>query len=201
MSRLLRLLLLVSIGLNLGLGWALLQDRAAGRAREGHPHSERAWRERPAPDDSVAWRRVMDRRLERLSAKLALEPAQAEQLQRLQLDNGPLMQAARQRVTARREAVRAAVDAGAAGDAMGGGSIGGDHGVREALRALRRAQADLDSLAQEFLLQEFAVLTPEQRGRYARLLPLDPWRGDGPRGPGGPGEGPRHGGGRRRAAE
>lgn len=196
MNRLLRLLLLVSIGLNLGLGWALLRDRADSGGPSRRPHADRTWRERPAPGDSVAWRRVMDRRLERLSAALDLEPRQAEQLQRLQLDNAPLMQAARQRVTDRREAVRAAVDAGVPGDPPGG-----EEGVRGALRELRRAQAELDSLAQEFLLQEFAVLTPEQRGRYARLLPLEPWRGDGPRGPGAPGEGPRHGGGRRRAAE
>jgi Spy/CpxP family protein refolding chaperone len=106
------------------------------------------------------------------------------------------MHAVRQRVAERREAVRAAVDAGAAGD-----PAAGDAGVREALRGLRRAQAELDSLAQEFLLEEFAVLTPEQRARYARLLPLEPWRGDGPGGGGAPLEGPRHGGGRRRAAE
>lgn len=194
MNRLLRLLLLVSVGLNLGLGWALLRDRPAGSdGRDGHPRNAagRAWRERPAPEDTAAWRRVMDRRIERLSGRLDLAPDQAESLHRLQLENGPLMHAARQRVESGREAVRAAVGADGFGDGQ----------VRAALRDLRRAQADLDSLAQEFLMQEFAVLTPQQREHYARILPLDPWRAPRADGPHGPGEGPRRGEGRRRAPE
>lgn len=194
MNRLLRLLLLVSIGLNLGLGWAVLREGDGRRGSPGRPATDRAWRDRPAPGDTAAWRRVMDHRLERLAEMLDLEPAQADQLQRLQQQNGPLMRAARQRVEDGRDSVRAAVDR----DAFGEG------GVRDALRDLRRAQADLDSLAQEFLLQEFAVLTPAQRVRYADILPMDPGRGpraDGPRGPGVPGERPRRGSGRRHPVE
>ncbi|MBK8165231.1 MAG: periplasmic heavy metal sensor [bacterium] len=191
MNRLLRLLLLVSFGLNVGLGWALLRDRPEGRVGRPGAVSGHAWRERPAPDDTAAWRRMMDRRIERLSGRLDLDPDQADRLHRLQQGNGPVMHAARQRVETGRQAVRAAVDADGFGDGQ----------VRVALRDLRRAQADLDSLAQEFLLQEFAVLTPEQREHYARILPLDPWRGPGADGPRGPGEGPHRGGGRRPVTE
>lgn len=195
MNRLLRLLLLVSLGLNLGLGWAVMKEGDARRGRPDRTAAGRAWRERPAPDDTAAWRRVMDHRLERLAVMLDLAPGQADSLQGLQLRNGPLVRLARQRVEDRREAVRNAVDAG---------DFGQGDGVRDALRSLRRAQADLDSLTQEFLMEEFAVLTPAQRARYVEILPMDPWRGprgDGPRHPGGPGEGPRHPEGRRRPPE
>jgi hypothetical protein len=64
--------------------------------------------------------------------------------------------------------------------------------VRSALAGLRHTQAELDSLAQEFLMQELAVMTPPQRARYLELLPLDPWRSGRPAGREGPGgrEGP-----------
>lgn len=190
MNRVLRLVLLVSLGLNLGLGWAVLRGR---EATDGPPpQAGHRWRERPAPADSAAWRRMMEHRLERLAARLDLAPDQSARLRALQEANGPLVRAGRDRIEAARQAVRRAADGGAFDDAR----------VREALRGLRRAQADLDSLTQEFLLQECAVMNEGQRARYLELLPLDPWRSarpDGPGGPDGPGEpdGRRRGGGRR----
>ena len=187
MSRLARLILLVSLGLNLGLGWALWRGLSAGPPRP--PLAERVGRERPAAGDTAAWRRMMQRRIERLSARLDLSAAQAEQLQALQLANGPLVRAQHERIEAARERVRAVTGA-ASYDATA---------VRTALAALRGAQADLDSLTQEFLLQECDLLTPAQRTRYLELLPLEPWRGGRPVGPpGGPDEPDDHPG--RRAA-
>ncbi len=175
MNRLLRLFLLVSLGLNLGLGWVVMKNLREPERRL--PASGRAWRERPAPDDSAAWRRMMHHRLERLSTVLELEPAQAERLQQLQVANGPVVREHRERIEAARLRVREAADAG-----------GFDtEGVRSALVGLRHAQAELDSLTQEFLMQEFSVMTPPQRARYLELLPLDPWRSGRPGGPGGPG--------------
>lgn len=208
MSRLLRLVLLVSLGLNLGLGWAALRGRDGDAARPGREGSTAAafgrnWRERPAPDDTAAWRRMMHHRIERLEGMLDLDPDQAEQLRLMQAANGPLMRQKREGVEAARQAVRASANGGDFDEAR----------VRAALRDLRLAQAGLDSLAQEFLMQEFSVLDPGQRARYLEMLPLDPWRSPrgggrgGPDGPGGgngpddPGDGPRHGGGRRRAQE
>lgn len=175
MNRLLRLFLLVSLGLNLGLGWVVLKNVREPERRL--PASGRAWRDSPAPGDSVSWRRMMNHRLERLSSLLDLEPAQAERLQQLQVANGPVVREHRERIDAARLRVRDAADAG-----------GFDtEGVRSALAGLRHAQAELDSLTQEFLLQEFAVMTPPQRARYLELLPLEPWRTVRSGGVGGPG--------------
>lgn len=192
MSRLLRLFLLVSLGLNVGLGWTLLRERHRDEPRR--PSEARAWRSRPAPGDSAAWRRVMDHRIERLADRLDLEPAQVELLQQLQAANGPLVHRERERAEAAREEVRAIVNAG---DFEPGRA-------RDALRRARVAQAGLDSLVQEFLMQELALMNPQQRARYVEILPLDPWRGPRPGGSGhdgDPGPGPRRGGGRRHPVE
>lgn len=183
MNRLGRLILVASLGLNLGLGWALWRGLRPEPPRP--PRTERPGRERPAAGDTAAWRRMMQRRIERLSARLELSPAQAEQLQALQLANGPLVRAQHERLEAARGRVLEAT-----------GAEGYDAAtVRASLAGLRRAQAGLDSLTQEFLLQECDLLTPAQRTRYLELLPLEPWRGGRP---GGPPDGPddpdaRHG--------
>lgn len=186
MSRLTRLVLLVSLGLNVGLGWN------AVRTLREEPHrplaTARNWRNRPAPDDSVAWRRMMHRRVDRLVKILDLEPAQATKLEQLQAANAPTVRAQRERIEAARAALRDRSRAETFDPAA----------IRMALADVRHAQTDLDSLAQEFLLQEFDVLTPAQRTRYVELLPLEPWRGggrpgpdgDGPEGPDGPGRRP-----------
>lgn len=189
MNRVLKLLLLVSLGLNLGLGWALLRGRELSDGPRP-PQDARGWRERPAPADSAAWRRMMEHRLERLAARLDLAPDQAAHLKALQEANGPLVRAGRDRIEAARRAVRQAADGGPFDDGQ----------VRAALRDLRRTQADLDSLTQEFLLQECAVMSAEQRARYLELLPLDPWRSPRPDGPGEP-DGHGRGEGRRRRQE
>lgn len=176
MSRMARLILLVSLGLNLGLGWNVVRNL---RAEASLPRSSgRAWRDHPAPEDTASWHRLMQKRVDRLASLLALEPEQTAQLEQLQKSNASVVRAQRERVEAARLRVRevAAVDSG--DDAV----------IRSALAGLRRAQADLDSLTQEFLMQEFAVMSAPQRARYLELLPLDPWRSGRPGGPGGPGD-------------
>jgi Spy/CpxP family protein refolding chaperone len=176
MSRLMRLVLLVSLGLNVGLGWGAVR---ALRDEPRPPQAEgRSWRNRPATDDSVAWRRMMHRRVDRLATVLDLEPAQTARLEQLQAANAPTVRARRERIEAARRALREQSAAATFDPAA----------TRTALAAVRHAQADLDSLTQEFLLQEFDVLTPAQRARYVELLPMEPWR-SGRSGPGG-GDGP-----------
>jgi len=192
MSRLTRLILLVSLGLNLGLGWAVLRSVRSEPPRP--PLDGRDMRERPAPDDTASWHRMMERRVDRLASLLDLEPEQAARMQQLQKYNAPLVRAQRERIEAARQRVRDVADAEAT------------EVIRGALAGLRHAQGELDSLTQEFLLQEFTVLNPEQRARYLELLPLDPWRSGrsgGPGGPGGPGgrEGPSGRSGNRRHRE
>lgn len=184
MNRLMRLVLLVSLGLNLGLGWAVL--------REGRPapqlsaEGNRAWRERPASDDSVGWRRMLDRRVQRMASHLELDPAQAARLRELQAQNSPLVRARRERIEAARLQVREATEA----------DLFDPQALRGALAGLRHAQADLDSLSQEFVMQELAVMTPAQRDRYLEMLPLELRHGgrSGGTGPreGGPGRGVPH---------
>lgn len=184
MNRWMRLILLVSLGLNLGLGWAILRD---GRHEGPRPSAAgRVWRERPAAGDSAGWQRMMDVRVERLASALDLDAAQTERLRQLQSTNGSRVRAQRQRIEEARKAVR---------DASGGG-VYDPSAVRGALAGLRHAQADLDSLTQEFLMQELALMDPAQRERYLELLPLDPWRTGHAGGPGlregGPGRGGAH---------
>lgn len=179
MSRLVRLVLLVSLGLNVGLGWSVV--RALREEPRRSPAAARVWRNRPATDDSVAWRRMMRRRVDRLASVLDLEPAQAARLEQLQAANAPTVRLHRDRIETARRALREHSEAATFDPAA----------IRAALAGVRHAQADLDSLAQEFLLQEFDVLTPAQRARYVELLPMEPWRpgrpgaglGDGPAGP------------------
>jgi Spy/CpxP family protein refolding chaperone len=173
MNRVARLILLVSVGLNLGLGWAVLRSVRDGEHRPSP--AGRTWRDRPASEDSAGWRRMMQHRVDRLSSLLDLEPEQAARLQQLQKSNAPLVRAQRERIEAARLQVRTVADA----DSYDGTV------VRGALAGLRRAQADLDSLTQEFLMQELALMTAPQRARYLELLPLDPWRSGRPDGPGG----------------
>ncbi len=178
MSRMARLILLVSLGLNLGLGWNVVRNL---RTEGSLPRSAgRAWRDHPAPEDTASWHRLMQKRVDRLASVLDLDPEQTAQLEQLQKTNASVVRAQRERVEAARLRVRevAAVDSG--DDAV----------IRSALAGLRRAQADLDSLTQEFLMQEFAVMSAPQRARYLELLPLDPWRSGRPGGPGGPGDRP-----------
>jgi len=176
MSRWTRLILLISVGLNLGLGWTVLRSVRDGENRP--PQAGRAWRDRPASGDSAGWRRMMQHRVDRLSSLLELEPDQAARLQQLQKSNAPLVRAQRERIEAARLQVRTVADAESYDGAL----------VRGALAGLRRAQADLDSLTQEFLMQELALMTAPQRARYLELLPLDPWRSGRSGGPTGPGD-------------
>jgi Spy/CpxP family protein refolding chaperone len=176
MSRLTRLILLISLGLNLGLGWNLLRAQRAEGPRP--PVVGRGWRDHPAPEDSASWHRLMQKRVDRLASLLALEPEQTAQLEQLQKSNAPLVRAQRECVEVARLRVREVAAA----------DFGDDAVIRSALAGLRRAQAGLDSLTQEFLMQEFAVMTAPQRARYLELLPLDPWRSGRSGGHGGPGD-------------
>jgi Spy/CpxP family protein refolding chaperone len=189
MSRLTRLILLISLGLNLGLGWNVLRATRAGEHRP--PEAGRAWREHPAPEDTASWHRLMKKRVERLASLLVLEPEQTAQLEQLQKSNAPLVRAQRERVEAARLRVRETAAADSSDDTV----------IRGALAGLRRAQAEMDSLTQEFLMQEFAVLTAPQRTRYLELLPLDPWRSGRPGGPGGRDGAPGRSGNRRHREE
>ena len=75
MKRLLVLLLLVSLGLNVGLAVRLRQAPAPAGDR---PWRGRAERMMPAPGDSQAWHDRMERRMDRMADRLGLDPAQRQ---------------------------------------------------------------------------------------------------------------------------
>ena len=177
------LVLLISLGLNLGLGVRLLRTGGAeemplpGRGGAGRGGPE--W-ERRAGADSTVWRRFMDRRLEHLASRLDLRPEQVAAFRTAQMVREEALRGKRRELAAARSRVRLLLGAGDADRPA----------VRAAMVAIGRRQAEMDSLAAETFLQELEVLDPAQRERYLDFLPEDGHRGPGP----GPGRGRRGGG-------
>jgi hypothetical protein len=81
MKRLWLLILLVSVGLNLGLAWQMWKE---GDGTKGlHARHEGRWsknqeRHWPAKGDSAAWHRMGHERMDRVSSRLELDQEQAE---------------------------------------------------------------------------------------------------------------------------
>lgn len=208
MKRFVWLLLLLSLGLNLGLGWRLvsrtgsdgLPDRPRfeqdGPRRGRGPGSEaggRGFRDgtRPARGDSLAWRSLMDERLERIAARLELDEEQYAAFREAQLSGMRDFERLRLRVE---EAKRRLFALSAADDLE-------PQAIRDAVAEVRLYRTSLDSLVTETMLKEMGTLDPEQRRRYLAIIPWSKLAGgpDRPGGPGGrdhrgfrgPGEGPR----------
>jgi Spy/CpxP family protein refolding chaperone len=183
MKRAWMLILLVSLGLNLGLGlhlWRESRDEprsARGTRLEHRGPGRHDW---PARGDTAGWRRVGQQRLERMTDRLGLDPEQARVLRENQARSVRRIAELREGVAPARDRVRNLLLADAV-DTLA---------VREALSEVGRRQADLDSVVAETILHDLAVLEPDQRARYLRLLPFD----DRP----GPGSGRHRGRGRPR---
>ncbi len=166
-------LLLISLGLNLGLGLRLVRlDQPATEFGPGSP----GWSgrgglhgQRPAPGDTTAWRRFMGRRLDHLADQLDLRPDQMANFREAQGSPGrPLRQKRRELGQARlrlRELMTEEVIDRAA--------------VRRAMKAMGRQQAEMDSLVAETVLGELEFLDPDQRLRYLDFLPDRAGRGSG----------------------
>jgi len=174
--------LLVSIGLNLGLGVQLVRRPGPPPDRRvGPPPAD----ERPEPfvePDSATVRRFVERRLDRLSRALDLDPDQRSQLAAIQLSAGREIQQRKHAIIDRRRQLR---------DAYVSGAADRDRLLAEQ-RTVSRLQASLDSLLVETMIWEMGVLRPEQRERYHELMPWGP-DGDRPGHRRGRGEGPRRG--------
>lgn len=190
------LILLVSLGLNLGLGLRMLQirreepprpgemmrhrledrmeDRMEGRL-EGRPEDQGG--PAHALADSGRWGDFAKQRLQRMAERLDLSPDQITLLSRAQETRGPLLHRNRLQVERIRLSLHEMMQADPVDEAR----------VRAAIADLSRRQTALDSLATEALLQEIQILEPNQRERYLRMLPLQggrPMAGGGRRGPG-----------------
>ncbi len=170
------LVLLISLGLNLGLGFRLWKATDAGpreerterwsgrRGSSTHREGERGLRERFPTDqgDTSAWRGIMTRRLDRMAERLDLTPEQVQFLHGSQEANFPRFMDQRVQLEAARDRlhgiiVQAEVD---------------PDSVRTAIRTVGLQQARFDSLITEALLKEMEVLEPAQRTGYLQLLPM-----------------------------
>ncbi len=169
MKRSLMLLLVISLGLNLGLASAvfLRTDGDERRPRrDGRPGGL-------SPDDSVGWQGQMERRWQDIDRRLDLEPEQRQRFRRLRLDALPLV---RERMLDVRRARARLHDACRAEDLR-------PDSLRHLVAGMTGAQGRLDSLITETLLGELELLDPEQRRHYLRMMPLQPSQPFG-RGPG-----------------
>jgi Spy/CpxP family protein refolding chaperone len=159
------LILLVSLGLNLGLAWRFYhQGRADTGRSERFARGSQHGRMHSAHDDSAGWHRLHDRRIERITHSLGLTPAQVEGFRRAQRETGRLLRERSGLVRSTRLQLLAL----AATEPLD------EDGVRRAMAELSRQQAKLDSLVAETMLEEMHNLDPEQRTLYLKMLPLEP---------------------------
>ena len=160
------LVLLISLGLNVGLGYRLWQLRCecppgapAGHEGRGGQHGRRGF----APGDSLRWRDMAEQRVRVLAERLSLAPEQVNALQEVQLRQGRLIHQNRQAV----EGFRRDLHAMMAEQALDRPA------VRAAMHELGRRQALLDSLVTETVLLEMEILDPDQRAQYRQMMPFE----------------------------
>ncbi len=167
MKRIWMLLLLLSLGLNIGLGYKVLTRHAdpgefmrggSGRFGErGHGRRQHTAR------DSTAWQQMSRQRLARLTVKLELTPEQVEAFTRIQQQTIPQLRQRRMTVGQIRGRLYAACMRNEAGP----------DSVRQVVTQLNEAHGRLDSLITETLLAELDLLTPHQREQYLNSMPWE----------------------------
>ena len=179
MKRIGWLVLLISLGLNLGLGYRLLKQPSSSGdlAREEQESGSRHWRRQRPPEgqegvpaeemrstrrDSSDWHRIMSGRLKRIADRLELTPDQLAVFKAGHEQNAPLILGQRRLVDQARDRLKTVIAEG---------EVAPDS-VRLAIQSVGREQARLDSLVTESMLREMEVLNPEQRAQYLRILPV-----------------------------
>ena len=174
------LVLLVSLGLNLGLGLRLLGDRG-GPGPRGSSRLDRESRlthGRWADKDTTARKKMFARRMEHIADRLELTPGQREVFQEVHQETGRVLMQKRVLISEKRDLLHTLVTSD---------EVDQDR-IRGAIRELGQEQAVLDSLVAETVLQEMAVLDPDQRARYLEMLSFEKNRRGGLRGRGAPGQ-------------
>ncbi len=176
------LVLLISLGLNLGLGLRLLGDRGGpdGRRDSWQNRDFRGSRGRWAAQDSVARKKMFTRRMDQIADELDLGPEQREVFREVHMKTGRMLMQKRVLIAEKRELLHSLVT----GDSID------QEGIRGAIAELGQEQAVLDSLVAETVLQELNVLEPGQRARYLEMLSFDKGGAGHRRGRGG--RAPRH---------
>ena len=173
------LVLLISLGLNLGFGLRLLGDRGEpdGRRVFGRDGGIRRTPGRWADQDTTARRMMFTRRMERIAKMLDLRPEQREVFQKVHTETGRMLMQKRVLITQKRDLLHTLVTSD---------EVDQDR-IRHAIAELGQEQAVLDSLVAETVLQEMAVLDSAQRTRYLAMLSFEKDGRVGRRGRGGPG--------------
>jgi hypothetical protein len=159
------LILLISLGLNLGLGMRLI--RIQGQVPCG-PDSI-ALGEVPGPDgvpaknDTISWRKLAGKRLDRLAAHLNLTPQQKEIFAQTRAEVGSRMMVRRSEMQeARNELLELVILESTPPETL-----------RRSFLDLAARQAEIDSVISEVLLQELEILDPDQRVQYLKMLPMN----------------------------
>lgn len=174
------LVLLVSLGLNLGLGLRLLGDRRGPDPR-GSSRLDREARlthGRWADQDTTARKKMFARRMEHIAERLELSAGQREVFREVHQETGRVLMQKRVLISEKRDLLHTLVTSDEVDQER----------IRGAIRELGQEQAVLDSLVAETVLQEMAVLNPDQRARYLEILSFEKNRrgGMGGRGASGP---------------
>ena len=192
------LLLLVSLGLNAGLGFRLATGGRGGEVPAitadpgGGPRDLGIGL---ALADSATWQTGVERRLTRLQRRLGLEGELAARFADIHRVGARHVRGLGRELQMHRRELRASMVAQDLDPAL----------VRLRVAALAAAQARLDSAVAEAMLAELEILPPESQVRYLATIPWQRWgageregRPDhGPRGRGsGRGQGRRSGDGR-----
>ncbi len=148
--------LCLSLGLNAGLIYMTLSRPAAPAPRAAPPRRQEGGPEGPPGDDSA----IQDQ-LERLTRDLGLNPEQHDGIAALHARFLPQIAAERTRMTDLRRQVSSLYMQQAIDSLR----------FRSVVRQLSVGQARIDSLVTDVILGEAALLTFDQRERYAREVP------------------------------
>ncbi len=147
MKRVWVLVLALSLGLNAGLLFMQISERGRKPRHDGR-----------SPDPE----RLVERRLHQLNKHVGLNEEQQKVMEEILREIIPHVVAERSKTLELRnslvlEYASAEMD---------------PNRIRELARKLSTMQVSIDSLATEGLLREAAILTPDQRRRYAEIMPL-----------------------------
>lgn len=174
------IVLLLSLGMNLGLG---LNALIGTLPDQGADPAEQQDRVLDIPVDRAGTERFLGRRLERMAARLGLSPEQKEALWEIHLADGRTIVARRRELQQARMALQQLLSE----------SDPGLEEIQAAQHEISVLQASIDSVVVRVMFQERAVLTPEQLPAYRGLFPMTPHGHAGPRGKHGPHTGGRGG--------
>jgi Spy/CpxP family protein refolding chaperone len=160
MKRLWYLVLALSLGLNAGLLWVHFHHRSE-HERHGPRRAQGEHGRRSDSRDPEVGKAMVDRHLARLEKELDLTPEQRTAIAAIWEQNLPAIRTTRERLRGLRSEMR---------DGLAAAEID-SVALRVLARQAAAAQVELDSLTAGTMLAEAHHLQPEQRRRYAEIMP------------------------------